>query len=285
MMTLPSREGARKRGRHASVVALGKWLFEPLRTYRHQLDHFWHLYGSTPGAEASDDLRGPPHPMTSPTPFPFRAQAEVQRILTSRMFRTGCNDIDTAEHLRYAIRHVTLQGLWLEFGVGNGASLKVIAEQTRAQLYGFDSFEGLPEDWVRGEGRPTLPRGSFRGSPKVVPAHVTLVPGLFVDTLPHFLEKNSEVVAFMHVDCDIYTSTQAVLSSLRHKLAPGTVIVFDELFNYPNFADHEMRALLEAAAEQGLEYEYLGYVDKCFPASSAASLKVTGVRSCGTRTE
>lgn len=99
--------------------------------------------------------------MTSPETFPIRAQEEVQRILASRMFCSGRNDIDTAEHLRYAIRHVTLQGLWLEFGVSNGASLKVIAEQTSARIYGFDSFEGLPEDWVRGEGRPTLRRDRF----------------------------------------------------------------------------------------------------------------------------
>lgn len=215
--------------------------------------------------------------------LPLKAQAEVQRILASRMFCTDRDDIDTAEHLRYAIRHVTLQGLWLEFGVSNGASLRVIAEQTQARIYGFDSFEGLPEDWVRGEGRPTLRRGSFRGSPEAVSPHVTLVSGLFANTLPRFFAENSEVVAFMHVDCDIYTSTQTVLRSLRYKLVPGTVIVFDELFNYPNFADHEMRALLETAAEQGLEYEYLGYVNKRFPASSAASLKVTGVRPAGQR--
>jgi predicted O-methyltransferase YrrM len=213
------------------------------------------------------------------------AQAEVHRILASRMFCTGSNDDDTAEHLRYAIRHVTLQGLWLEFGVSTGASLRVIAEQARARIYGFDSFEGLPEDWVRGEGCPTLKRGAFRGGPEAVPPHVALVPGLFVDTLPGFVEKKSEVVAFMHVDCDIYASTRTVLSCLCRKLVPGTIIVFDELFNYPNFADHEMRALLETAAEQGLEYEYLGYVKKQFPASSAASLKVTGVRARRTRTE
>ncbi|MDQ4033162.1 MAG: class I SAM-dependent methyltransferase [Actinomycetota bacterium] len=215
--------------------------------------------------------------MTAPEKLPVRAQAEVQRILASRRFSTGCNDNDQAEHLRYAIRHVTLQGLWLEFGVSTGASVQVIAEQTRARIHGFDSFEGLPEDWVRGEGRPTLTRGSFHGSPEAVPPHVTLIPGLFADTLPRFVAKNTDVVAFMHVDCDIYTSTRTVLGWLGDRLVPGTVIVFDELFNYPNFADHEMRALLEAAAEWDLNYEYLGYVNKCFPASSAASLKVTGI--------
>jgi hypothetical protein len=201
------------------------------------------------------------------------------------MFCTGSNDDDTAEHLRYAMRHVTLQGLWLEFGVSTGASLRVIADQTRERIYGFDSFEGLPEDWVRGEGRPTLKRGAFRGGPEAVPPHVTLIPGLFPNTLPRFVEEKSEVVAFMHVDCDIYTSTKTVLDSLYRKLVPGTVIVFDELFNYPNFVDHEMRALLEVAAEQGLEYEYLGYVNKRFPASSASSLKVTGVRPRRIKTE
>jgi hypothetical protein len=217
--------------------------------------------------------------MVSPSVPSLAAQAEVQRILTSRMFCTGNDDKDAAEHLRYAIGHVALHGLWLEFGVSTGTSLRVIAEQTQARIYGFDSFEGLPEDWVRGKGRPTLKRGSFRGGPEAVPLHVTLVPGLFANTLPHFVEEHPEAVAFMHVDCDIYTSTKTVLSAFCHKLIPGTVIVFDELFNYPNFADHEMRALLEAASEQGLEYEYLGYVNKRVPASSAASLKITRVRS------
>lgn len=215
--------------------------------------------------------------MTSPKILPATAQAEVQRILASRNFSTGCDDSDTAEHLRYAIRHVALQGLWLEFGVSTGTSLRIIAEQTPSRIYGFDSFEGLPEDWVRGVGYPTVKRGAFRGSPEVVPPNVTLVPGLFVNTLPRFIEENTDIVAFMHVDCDIYSSTRTVFNSLCHKLAPGTVIVFDELFNYPNFAEHEMRALLETAAEQALEYEYFGYVNRSFPASSAASLRVTGV--------
>lgn len=131
-------------------------------------------------------------PMTSSKILPLRAQAEVQRILASRMFGTGCDDTDTAAHLRYAMRHVALQGLWLEFGVSTGASLRVIAEQAGARVYGFDSFEGLPADWVRGEGRPTLRRGSFRGSPEVVAPHVTLVPGLFVNTLPRFVEKTQK---------------------------------------------------------------------------------------------
>jgi hypothetical protein len=81
----------------------------------------------------------------------------------------------------------------------------------------------------------------------------------------------------MHVDCDLYASTRTVLSVFCHQLVPGTVIVFDELFNYPNFADHEMRALVETTVAEGLEYQYLGYVDKGFPASSAASLKITAV--------
>jgi hypothetical protein len=169
--------------------------------------------------------------MTLPKVPYFLAQAEVNRILTSRIFCTGHNDGDTADHLRYAMQHVTLQGLWLEFGVSAGTSLKVIAEQTQAQIYGFDSFGGLPEDWVRGPGRPTLKRGSFRGGPEAVPPHVTLVSGLFADTLPRFVEEHPEAVAFMHVDCDIYTSTKTVLGSFCHRLKPGTVIVFDELFN------------------------------------------------------
>ena len=38
-------------------------------------------------------------------------------------------------------------GLWLEFGVYRGYSVNLIAGYTKNTVYGFDSFEGLPEDW------------------------------------------------------------------------------------------------------------------------------------------
>ena len=38
-------------------------------------------------------------------------------------------------------------GLFLEFGVHKGHSIKKLSSKTESMFYGFDSFEGLPENW------------------------------------------------------------------------------------------------------------------------------------------
>jgi hypothetical protein len=51
----------------------------------------------------------------------------------------------------------------------------------------------------------------------------------------------------------------AVFSELRPRIGPGTVIVFDEYFNYPGWRQHEYKAFQEFIAESGLTYRYLGF--------------------------
>ena len=73
--------------------------------------------------------------------------------------------------------------------------------------------------------------------------------GWFNDTLPAFLAAlpSDRQVSLLHIDCDIYSSASLVLSLLaaQARLAPGCIIIFDELFNYVGFEDHEMRALVD----------------------------------------
>ena len=72
--------------------------------------------------------------------------------------------------------------------------------------------------------------------------------GWFNETLPRFLEERHAAprnVTFLHLDADLYSSTDTVLRALESRLSPGAVLCFDELINYPEFEAHEMRALLE----------------------------------------
>jgi hypothetical protein len=46
---------------------------------------------------------------------------------------------------------------------------------------------------------------------------------------------------------------------LGNRIVPGTVIVFDEYWNYPNWKEHEFKAFQEFVNKVGLEYEYLGH--------------------------
>jgi hypothetical protein len=165
--------------------------------------------------------------------------------------------------LDYALAQTAVAGHYMEFGVFGGATIGYIAKRLRRSgkgdltIHGFDSFEGLPQAW---SGFNLGPAAFSRGGklPRV-PANVVLPKGLFHDTIPKWCEAVAGPVAFMHVDCDLYASTMDVLSGLRQRLQPGTVIVFDEYFNYPNWQQHEFKAWHEFVAERSVTYEYLAF--------------------------
>jgi hypothetical protein len=63
----------------------------------------------------------------------------------------------------------------------------------------------------------------------------------------------------MHIDCDLFSSTQTIFRLLVDRIVPGTVILFDEYFNFPNWENHEYKAFQEFVAKQGIKYTYLGF--------------------------
>jgi len=163
-------------------------------------------------------------------------------------------------------------GAILEFGVAGGRSITVLAKAADGRVvHGFDSFEGLPEDWSGHMER----RGAFgrKGALPKVPANVRLHKGWFKDTIGGWLAANPEKIAFLHVDCDIYSSTRDVLWSLRERLQVGSVVVFDEYFNYPNWRRHEARALKEFVDEFGVRYRYIAFTAR----DGAVAIEILGL--------
>lgn len=148
---------------------------------------------------------------------------------------------------------VKVPGLWLEFGVFKGHSLNKIAACTTATVYGFDSFQGLPEDW-----RSNYPKGRFvvEELPSVK-SNVQLCPGWFDATLPKFCNEHEEPAAFVHIDCDLYGSTKTVLEGLSNKMQPGTIICFDEIKDYPGFEEHELKAWVEFVNAHNVQYRWV----------------------------
>lgn len=164
---------------------------------------------------------------------------------------------DRDDLLRTALERVSTDGLICEFGVFKGHTLKIIANTLKGrQVYGFDSFDGLPESWRLG-----FEKGAFRvdAAKLSFPENVRLYPGLFADTLPVMLAADARPASFLHIDCDLYSSTQCVFEALSSRIRVGTVIVFDEYFNFPGWENDEHRALVEAARESGFAYEYILY--------------------------
>jgi hypothetical protein len=150
--------------------------------------------------------------------------------------------------LRFALERCrAVDGLAVEFGVYRGETLRLIAGDAGRprDVVGFDSFDGLPEDWGA-----LLPQGHFRTAvPDVsVTPNVRLEVGRIEDTLPRFLARQPADLAFVHVDCDLYGTTRFVLEHVLPRMPRGAVVVFDEYYGYPSYAEHEYRAWQEVCA-------------------------------------
>jgi hypothetical protein len=164
---------------------------------------------------------------------------------------------DRLDLLKFALSRAPADGLVVEFGVEKGSSLRHLASLTTRNVHGFDSFEGLPGDWSG--TKEAAGAFNLRGKLPQVPANAKLHVGWFDATLPPFLAAEAGNCALIHVDCDIYSSTVTIFEQLRSRIGPGTVIVFDEYFNYPGWRQHEYKAFQEFIAASGLHYSYLGF--------------------------
>jgi hypothetical protein len=167
--------------------------------------------------------------------------------------------------LTYVFEHIKLQHkpntLWLEFGVASGNTINYISKFTDKYVFGFDSFEGLPEKWRDGFDKGTFSRN---GNLPQVNSNVKLIKGWFDETLPLFVNnfKNStkNKISFIHMDADLYSSTKYILDTLKDHIDKDCIIVFDELLNYPGFDGDkgELKAFYEFITENKVDYEWIG---------------------------
>ena len=173
------------------------------------------------------------------------------------------NDVRIRE-LEWLAPYLPNWGLNLEFGVFNGTTISCLANaRPDLEFHGFDSFEGLPEDWDMGQKEVKAEAFDRKGELPQVPDNVKLYKGWFNETLPTFLENNSGDLGYLHVDCDIYSSTVTILENCNDRIKPGTIIRFDELccwrhvfgeaspsgktnrVLYTTWRDHEWKAMNE----------------------------------------
>lgn len=159
--------------------------------------------------------------------------------------------------LRSVLHTYEPQGWAVEFGVYSGYSLGIIAQHM--PVIGFDSFEGLPEDWREGFPKGTFgPQSVCEGVdlvPKLTPPYgAMLVPGLFDDTVPGFPFPR---LGLVHIDCDLYSSTVTALEGITEFVHDGTIIVFDEFHSYPGAREHEEKAFREWLLRYGIEAEQI----------------------------
>ena len=197
----------------------------------------------------------------------YQQNPEACAFVKQYLTKAKCFDID-AEVIKYACEQITFDGFILEMGVCTGRTINFIAAlNPRKVIYGFDSFCGLPESW-NARTDFDIPKGFFafkdsRQRPPVL-HNVRLVVGLFQDTLPRFRQEilGNAPISLLHIDCDIYSSTKTILSELRNNIVEGTIILFDELYNYPGYEHHEFKAFQEFLESQNKVAEYIAFNTK-----------------------
>jgi hypothetical protein len=146
--------------------------------------------------------------------------------------------------------------LYLEFGVYKGDSMRYWSNALKhpeTYLHGFDSFEGLPDDWTF-----EIPSSYFSTggqTPEIADPRVRFFKGWFEETLPRYTPPSYDQV-LVNIDCDLYSSTCTVLSVLYEKqlLKRGTYIYFDEFHD----RNHELKAFREFLEKTSVKVHLFG---------------------------
>ena len=144
---------------------------------------------------------------------------------------------------------------YLESGVCGGGSFRWWVENNinpLSRFHGFDTFEGLPEDWG-----PFKAGAMSTGSkaPDIKDERVKFYKGLFQQTLPGFIKNYDSINRkIIHMDADLYTSTLYALTSLAPLLNKGDIILFDE-FLVPS---HEFLAFENFTKSYYINTEFIG---------------------------
>lgn len=155
--------------------------------------------------------------------------------------------------LHYALSKAERTGAHAEFGVYSGRTINLMARARPDIVFdGFDSFEGLPEEWA---GWLDLDFDR-KGNMPQVNTNVRLHKGWFEDTLPVY-STQIDHLSFLHIDCDIYSSTATIFRILEPKIRPNCILLFDEYFCYPNFQNHERRAFNEFLEHTGYHAHWI----------------------------
>jgi O-methyltransferase len=147
---------------------------------------------------------------------------------------------------------------YFEFGVAGGHSFRWWVSNScnrECRFYGFDTFEGLPEDWG------TFSKSDMAASvPVMDDSRVKFSKGLFQDTVPGFLKDYDNPygkLKVIHLDADLFSATLFALTSLAPFLRKGDILIFDE-FNVPN---HEFLAFRLFSDSYYIKTRLLGAVN------------------------
>lgn len=173
------------------------------------------------------------------------------------------------------INHVP--GDYFEFGLWRGKTFGYAHRMKRrygrhdVKLWGFDSFQGLPAtekhpDNIWYEGQFACTRPEFEKillSRGIQPSEYELIQGFYSDSLNEDAHRrlSGRKAAVIYIDCDLYDSTIQVLNFIEPYIVNGSIICFDDFYNYKGDpAQGEQKALAEFLQQRPLLH-FIPYLD------------------------
>ena len=155
-----------------------------------------------------------------------------------------------------------IDGDYVEFGCHGGMTFKLAYQESRrhghnANLWGFDSFAGLPDTNETKDEHPFWKPGTLATSIEEfhsicmrngVPRNsYQVIKGYYEKSLPELTEGNTpKDICLAYIDCDLYSSTKSVFDFLRPRLKHGMIIAFDDYFCWSaTRISGERKAMLE----------------------------------------
>ena len=142
-----------------------------------------------------------------------------------------------------------------EFGVWRASSFKYLIKVFK-KGYGFDTFTGLPEDWLLGSDIERKGTYSSDGNvPKIKGGE--FIVGKFEDTLPVFFAESRPIASVINYDADLYSSTICALNFSKQVIDKDTILIFDEFIINPSWEQDEFKALNEFCSINQYSYEVI----------------------------
>jgi O-methyltransferase len=199
-------------------------------------------------------------------PFTHRLNNNADFVALRRDRFSACPEFSERSDLYRSVAELIKGPInYLEFGVWQGASIDAwrgLNNNPESRFYGFDTFEGLPEDWEDGHPKGTFSTGGV--APKIDDVRVSFVKGLFQDTLRGFLRTTRlHNRLIVNIDCDLYSGTLFVLGTLDIHFEKGTIIIFDDFYSM----DHETKAFIDYDRSFGRKWHALGRLPHCTKAA------------------
>ena len=140
--------------------------------------------------------------------------------------------LNLREYFTRCFQDRKLDGYILEFGVFRAITINILASIVPGEIvWGFDSFEGLPEEWKENDNL-IRPKGFFKIDIPKVRTNVKLVKGFFDKSLSGWMELNKGDISFLHIDSDLYSSAKFIFDNLNDRIKVGTIIAFDEISDW-----------------------------------------------------